>query len=196
MFKASGDVQAEGEKGVPVMAVAGRRHGPGPDCHPLAEDGAKIMDGIVAELAPSTSLEASYAEDIADVAAQICRQKSMRDASYRSLGQDVVWRRVRHLRGFEGKRVEVIATSLARGWFNGEQEAIAELDGMGLSTDVILAAVHLANQTYFREIDLSIERLERRRQRLLEEYHHLKKSRLLREQVEDAEVVSHAQRTQ
>lgn len=155
----------------------------------LPSEVEELRLAIIADLQPSTVLEATYADDVADVTIDIRKKRRIRDANFLSLGRDLIWRRLRTTLANPGRDLEEQAQSLAQAWFDGDEATEGALAAIGLTTDHVNGQVHLAHAQYFHGLDLSIERLEVRRRRLLEELNRLKGTRRPGDDVEDAEVV-------
>jgi hypothetical protein len=175
--KATGALRANGARPVPKR---------------LDEEEFRLaQEAVHDDLRPTSKLQEIYADNIAEVIADIDRKRRHCDARYLELGRKQVWKRVLHMLAAsdgDGKRAEAEAKRLALGWMEQDDDVLAILGDMGLTKDQVLASVEQENAAYFHGLDLAIERLEKRQRNLMSDYHALETHRRLGE-VEDAEIL-------
>lgn len=173
---------------VSISSVKERLLAASSSCVLNAEEEMLFKSALMIDLKPQTALEVIYATDIAECILEMRKMRRIRDATYLSFGRDFIWRRIRTTSDGRPEERERLAQTLAQGWFEQDKDTLRALDGFGLSVDHVMAAVHHANTAHYEKIELSIQRLERRRRALLED---LEKIRIYRpnEGVEDAEIV-------
>lgn len=125
---------------------------------------------IVVELAPATSLERSIASDIAttDIELNMTRKRK----------NSILWQRaITPMYGFickTGAYDNATAKELAIAWAAGSSDAESTILALGIDPEFTHNQAYIENVLLIELIEKQIERLERSRRHLLEDYRRLK----------------------
>lgn len=158
-----------------------------------AHDAAANSKEIVGELAPQTRLETSVASDIAAADVEL---RMMRERKNMLLWQSAAQPMFMLIRE-TGVYDDAAAGDLAKKWITGSQEAEKTILALGIDPEFAHNIAYTENVLLIEMIDKSIDRLQRSRRKLLDDYGRLKQiggenNRRVRRDAIDAELVSEA----
>lgn len=178
-------------KKLPVLKDNQERQGlqshiPGTNAHDFVDASEKMLT----ELNPATPLQASIARDIAGNDADLTMMRMRRNMI---LWQKAVTPMYTMLRK-TGELDDDSARDLAKGWATGMPQAEDLIRGFGIDPEFAHNQAFIENFLLIDGIDKQVERLERRRRQLLDDYRRLKsasedRSRMST-QIADAELVT------
>lgn len=161
-------------------------HTPGTNTRDLANN----YKQMVTELAPKTPLETSIVHDIACNDADLTMMRARRNM--------ILWQKaITPMFGMLRKTVDLddaAARELAKDWATGLPQAEGRIRTLGIDPEFAHNQAFIENFLLIDAIDKQIERLERRRRQLLDDYRRMKpvpEHRLRSsEQIADAELVA------
>lgn len=148
-----------------------------------------MFDQLMHELAPVTPLETSIARDIASNDADLTMLRARRNMI---LWQKAITPMFAMLRKLDGM-TDAVAGEMAKDWASGVPEVEDRIRGHGIDPEFAHNQAYIENFLLIDAIDKQIERLERRRRHLLDDYRRMKPARdgaaRRTEQIADAELV-------
>lgn len=148
-----------------------------------------MMDEVMHELAPVTPLETSIARDIASNDADLTMLRARRNMILWQKAITPMFAMIRKLDGLD----DAVAGEMAKGWASGVPEVEDRIRALGVDPEFAHNQAYIENFLLIDAIDKQIERLERRRRQLLDDYRRMQPARerpmQIAEQIADAELV-------
>lgn len=160
---------------------------PGIDGRDAALKTRKILD----ELAPKTALETSLATDIAEIDIEISMIRERKNMLLWQCAAQPMFLLIRKTGIYD----DTTAGDLARAWITGSQKAEKTILALGIDPDFAHNLAFTENILLIETIDKSIERAQRSRRKLLDDYNRLQQvgsedKRRVRGDTIDAELVT------
>lgn len=147
---------------------------------------------MLTELNPVTPLQASIARDITEIDADITMMRMRRNMIRWQKAVTPMFMMLRK----SGELDDDAAQKLAKGWATGMPKAEDRIRGLGIDPEFAHNQAFIENFLLIDAIDKQIERLERRRRQLLDDYRRMKSASEPRQrtpgQVSDAELITEA----
>jgi hypothetical protein len=148
-----------------------------------------MFDQFMSELAPVTPLETSIARDIASNDADLTMMRARRNMILWQKAITPMYAMLRKLDGLD----DAVAGEMAKDWASGMPEVDDRIRALGIDPEFAHNQAYIENFLLIDAIDRQIERLERRRRQLLDDYRRMKPAPERRarvtEQIADAELL-------
>jgi hypothetical protein len=140
-------------------------------------------EALIAELDPQSGIQRFVAQNLARNESEIQSLSARKtlifwDMAAREMRQELM----RHLD-------QSAAEACARAWGAGQSEASAEIAALGIDPEQVLNVAFITAAPVISLIETQIDRLERRRRQLHEEFRNLKDRTPIPAEIEDAEVL-------